>query len=885
MAKRYRLKHSGLTVTLSSKPFAGGGEGNLYTITSPSNLRSYVAKIYHPHKLSKEREQKMSYLAQYPPINTEENADAHPSVVWVKDALYDQNKFVGFIMPYTNGEKLEILCTPKIPRKLRSEWKRFDFKQSSNALDFRLKLCFNICAAIHQVHAANRYVLVDMKPDNIIIQPNGLVSIVDTDSVEVVEDGKSLFDAPVATPEYTPPEHYQDLDYDPTEREEWDRFGLGVILYKLLFGIHPFAASSGPPYEHLVSLDDKIKHGLFVHHPAKRNSFKIIPPPHKGFNKLDPSLQALFMRCFIDGHQDPELRPSSEEWCATILLALDDEAAYQRYGHILGGAQLTTKPRFVRPSSRIALPQTSEDVHNIIALNNEATVPKPVVREPRDQDLKSFKVASLTTSEKVVGGIAIGLSVVTGAFVIAMIIGLFLTNRGYKRYKEDQNYREKEALEEDLALLKKIYFEKRKQVIREQRNFRRSVRRVIPKVERIAEKIKKEVETIKTYLKEQDQKVADLERQALEQYHLLNNKYVAQAEGNRAIARVKDKKHDTLSKIRIAINQSHKEAVDTLTKKHPINDQHPVMQKGKIAVDSLVKEKRIEIGNLIGDKTTVLQEKQDKELAKLYQKVKDDADLITNMHRLWRGRGEPSFKLQMKVKTLLKEHGFTSVTDIYNLNTRFGWITLRNGKKLSVEEFPYHKTVLKNLKYWFDETKHQLTNYSTQKAKIKKSYRTKINLLKEEQKMSLKNLEKLEREALQEVKVRAQKVVLGKPFEALQQDYETVTEFVNELEDAYVKEEEVVLRDYKEMHEEILQEAQQKTVETEGRIAKLEKELSKYSAKIQHPKVQKRYKELEKELKRLKNLLPRLEQKEFEYQKYKNINFRTYLNTLLERTT
>ena len=251
-------------MTLAKDPFAGGGEANLYAILEPLALMNYVAKIYHEHKQTEKRHQKINYLVQYSPDELNFDKSGHSSIVWVEDLLYDEHVFVGFIMPFTSGEKLEILCTPKIPRKFRNSWKRFDYKVSEQALDLRLKLCFNICAAIYKVHSMQRYVLVDMKPDNIVIQPNGLVSIVDTDSVEVVENGQSLFDAPVATPEYTPPEHYRTLDYDPTEKDTWDRFGLGVILYKLLFGIHPFAASSKAPHEHLVSLDDKIKAGLFV---------------------------------------------------------------------------------------------------------------------------------------------------------------------------------------------------------------------------------------------------------------------------------------------------------------------------------------------------------------------------------------------------------------------------------------------------------------------------------------------------------------------------------------------------------------------------------------------------------------------------------------------
>ena len=62
MAKQYKLQKSGIWVTLSAKPFAGGGEGNLYKITKPAELRKYVAKLYHPNKLTPVREKKINYL-------------------------------------------------------------------------------------------------------------------------------------------------------------------------------------------------------------------------------------------------------------------------------------------------------------------------------------------------------------------------------------------------------------------------------------------------------------------------------------------------------------------------------------------------------------------------------------------------------------------------------------------------------------------------------------------------------------------------------------------------------------------------------------------------------------------------------------------------------
>jgi hypothetical protein len=145
------------------------------------------------------------------------------------------------------------------------------------------------------------------------------VSIVDTDSVEVIEDGRCLYAATVATPEYTPPEYYRGIKPGKVCIENsWDRFSLAVILYKILLGVHPFAATSHPPYDQCNSLGDKIKMGLFVHHPDKKKCFKVVPPPQLDFFKLGDNIQQLFMRAFATGHLYPNKRPTAAEWCQAI---------------------------------------------------------------------------------------------------------------------------------------------------------------------------------------------------------------------------------------------------------------------------------------------------------------------------------------------------------------------------------------------------------------------------------------------------------------------------------------------------------------------------------------------------------------------------------------
>jgi hypothetical protein len=314
----FYTKYSKEKIKISDKPFASGGEGAVYAIASPRSYRHLVAKIYYPEKRTEEREAKMHYLMQHPPIVFQKGQP--PSIGWVQDLVYKDNRFLGILLIKIEGKKLTKLTLAKLSRRADKAWQRFSFKDP-NATKLRLRTCFNLAVVIYQVHESGQYVLVDLKPDNVLMQPNGLLAVVDMDSVEVIENGKAIFAAPVATPEYTPPEHY--IGPRGVINETWDRFSLGVIFYQLLLGLHPFAASSHPPYDNLVSIHDKIQQDLYVHNSAKEAFLKVIPPPHKRHDELPLEIQELFQACFVDGSGNPFSRPSALDWCITLASLLN----------------------------------------------------------------------------------------------------------------------------------------------------------------------------------------------------------------------------------------------------------------------------------------------------------------------------------------------------------------------------------------------------------------------------------------------------------------------------------------------------------------------------------------------------------------------------------
>lgn len=314
MPKLVHLK-DGTRLSLSDTSFASGGEGDLYRILHPPTYSDQIVKIYKPDKQTPSRQRKIEYLVAHPPVL--QKAHGHHAVIWMSNLVYENQRFIGFLMPIAKGEKLEFLCHAQLPKHLGPEWQKFDFRQPK-AWEVRSKICFNIAVALYEIHSLGSYVLVDMKPENIIIQSNGLISIIDMDSVEVMEKGTILFPAPVATPEYSPPEFYRGVKPEKVGASEtWDRFSMAVIFYRLLTGIHPFTGSCKSPFDKCNGLADMVENGLFPY-GKKAQHFHIIPPPHSHFKKLRKEVQQLFIRCFEVGHTAPQSRPSAEEWCQTL---------------------------------------------------------------------------------------------------------------------------------------------------------------------------------------------------------------------------------------------------------------------------------------------------------------------------------------------------------------------------------------------------------------------------------------------------------------------------------------------------------------------------------------------------------------------------------------
>lgn len=304
----YSSTHQPLQI--SDVSMSKGGEGAVYRIPS---LPKYCAKIYHPEKRDIERQKKLEFMVNHAPKDL---ITLNYIICWPTKLIFDmQGNFLGFVMPlaFENSILCYSICRMRISKCLSNTWNVCYDRQTKKGLINRLKILVNIAIPVHAIHSLNKYVLVDFKPQNMLITENGRISIIDLDSVQI-KDGSTEFYCPVATPDYLPPELQHDAQLGTyILSTSCDLFSLAVIYYQVLYGLHPFTVTAKD--SSITELRELIAHDLF---PFGVYSHKVavIPKPHQKFEFLPPEIQRLFRLAL--GHV-PSQRPTAKIWGETIF--------------------------------------------------------------------------------------------------------------------------------------------------------------------------------------------------------------------------------------------------------------------------------------------------------------------------------------------------------------------------------------------------------------------------------------------------------------------------------------------------------------------------------------------------------------------------------------
>jgi DNA-binding helix-hairpin-helix protein with protein kinase domain len=279
----------------------GGGEGDVFALEGNPH---FVAKIFKEGHRQHGKELKLLAMLDNP-------VPSGSPVAWPVDILYENNSFVGYVMPnVTKNKALNLIY------------------DQDGGLGFnlyhRITVAGNLCLALNAVHTAN-HVCGDMNPENILVSNECVVTLIDTDSYQI-HKGKQTYRCKVAFPNCVAPELGKRLgngaDFDsldlPTFTKETDLYGLALHIFALLMnGCHAFATALTP----LALSGPSIPNPRIPENTNSGNSAFFVPSQNYTIPKYAPALQALpeeiqelFKRAFVNGYADPSQRPACSEW-------------------------------------------------------------------------------------------------------------------------------------------------------------------------------------------------------------------------------------------------------------------------------------------------------------------------------------------------------------------------------------------------------------------------------------------------------------------------------------------------------------------------------------------------------------------------------------------
>ena len=298
----------GRTVSFAAE-IGKGGEGAIYT--SPTDPLE-CAKIYLK-PISTETHKKLALMVANPPPDPTYKLRMHRSICWPTALLYaSPAKAVvnGFLMPKLDLKVFQKALLFIDPQDRTARYGGgFTWKHLVTAAT-------NIASAVAAIHERG-YCIGDLNESNILIAPNALISLIDCDSFQVPDHaaGKT-YRSPVGKSEYLAPElngrHLPDTD----RTIATDSFALAVLLFQMLMeGTHPYQAK-GRLVENAPSTEAKILLGHFAY--VMRGK-EIAPPDHAPpYEVLHPEMRKLFERCFTNGHDSPDQRPTAREWYSAL---------------------------------------------------------------------------------------------------------------------------------------------------------------------------------------------------------------------------------------------------------------------------------------------------------------------------------------------------------------------------------------------------------------------------------------------------------------------------------------------------------------------------------------------------------------------------------------
>jgi serine/threonine protein kinase len=194
---------------------------------------------------------------------------SHPGLTTVYDYFLENNKFY-LVMELVEGETMQ------------QAWERMGRRFAETQVVLWAQ---ELSEVLHYLHSQHPPVIFrDLKPDNIMVQPNGRLKLIDFGIARHFTPGKSNDTTTFGTPGYAAPEQYGRGQTDARS----DLYALGIVTHQLLTGHDPTTT----PFQ--------------------------LPPIEQTAPQISPSVKQIVMQAL---EIDPARRPSSAAAFSTALQA------------------------------------------------------------------------------------------------------------------------------------------------------------------------------------------------------------------------------------------------------------------------------------------------------------------------------------------------------------------------------------------------------------------------------------------------------------------------------------------------------------------------------------------------------------------------------------
>ena len=318
----YIRNDSGKPVPLKiGSSIADGGEGDIYPA---ENNPEVLIKIFKTHDVTPER---LFYSCTKVKLLLESGLRLDNVAFPLGEVMDENGNLIGYAMRKVYGISLSDLL-------IGSQNTIREFFGQNVDRHTTVKLCLSLLKVIKSLHDQG-IIIGDVRPENIIVNHSGEVTIIDTDSFQINE-----YPCAVGVPLYTPPERISD-DYTMIEKSKYmgtvadDIFAVISLVFQIMMpGKEPYAQQDGAD-----DMLKAIKLGDFPY-PNGKDSTNKAPRGNWRFcwSHLPVRIKTMMYETFNKDseHYPPDKRYTIEEWISAFS---------EYYNNIMNGRVAKIDPK------------------------------------------------------------------------------------------------------------------------------------------------------------------------------------------------------------------------------------------------------------------------------------------------------------------------------------------------------------------------------------------------------------------------------------------------------------------------------------------------------------------------------------------------------------